>query len=133
MAKLSRGVGAIADPPYSPLVPLAQPSEMTPLTANYLAALSLEAGVPAGVLNVVHGFGATVGHALASSMDIKKIAFTGSTLIGRQIMKDAAASNLKSVTLELGGKSPTLVFDDANLEDAVGWAVFGCYFVRTSI
>lgn len=71
------------------------------------------------------GYGPTVGAAISSHMHIEKVAFTGSTVVGRTIMKAAAASNLKNVTLELGGKSPNIIFDDADLEAAVRWAAFG--------
>lgn len=77
------------------------------------------------MLNVVIGYGPTVGHAIASHSLIDKVAFTGSTLVGRQVMKAAAESNLKNVTLELGGKSPTVILDDANLEEAVKWCAHG--------
>ncbi|KXN92883.1 Aldehyde dehydrogenase [Leucoagaricus sp. SymC.cos] len=89
-----------------------KPSEITPLTALFLADLLNEAGVPPGVVNVVNGYGHTVGSALSTHPNIDKITFTGSTLTGRKILKAAAESNLKDVTLELGGKSPTIVFDD---------------------
>jgi aldehyde dehydrogenase (NAD+) len=106
-----------------------KPSEFTPLTANYFAKLSLEAGVPAGVINIVNGYGNTVGAAISSHMDIDKCAFTGSTLVGRRIMEAAARSNLKNVTLELGGKSPNIVFDDADVEQAIAWSSHGILYV----
>jgi aldehyde dehydrogenase (NAD+) len=105
-----------------------KPSELTPLTAIYVTKLSIEAGIPPGVLNVVTGYGNTVGQAISSHPQIQKVAFTGSTLVGREIMRQAAMSNLKNVTLELGGKSPNIIFDDANVEDAVNWATHGIYF-----
>ncbi len=74
------------------------------------------------------GFGKTAGAAISSHMGIDKVAFTGSTAVGRQIMKAAANSNLKKVTLELGGKSPNIVFNDANIDDAIGWANFGIFY-----
>lgn len=80
---------------------------------------------PPGVINVISGFGAVAGAAIASHMKIEKVAFTGSTLVGRAIMKAAAQSNLKKVTLELGGKSPNIVFNDADVDQAVDWAAFG--------
>ncbi|KAL2044132.1 hypothetical protein ABVK25_012435 [Lepraria finkii] len=90
-------------------------AEQTPLGALYAAKLVKEAGFPPGVINILpQGFGKTAGAAISSHMDIDKVAFTGSTVVGRQIMKAAASSNLKKVTLELGGKSPNIVFDDAN-------------------
>jgi len=96
-----------------------KPAEQTPLTALYLAHLSVEAGFPAGVINVVNGFGETAGAALTSHMDVNKIAFTGSTEVGKLIMESAARSNLKRVSLELGGKSPLVVFPDCDLDEAV--------------
>ncbi|CAE6371961.1 unnamed protein product [Rhizoctonia solani] len=105
-----------------------KPSEFTPLSALRVAALFEEAGLPAGVVNVVSGYGQTVGAAISSHMKIEKVAFTGSTAVGRTIMKAAAASNLKNVTLELGGKSPNIIFNDADLEAAVRWAAFGIFF-----
>jgi phenylacetaldehyde dehydrogenase len=95
-----------------------KPAEQTPLTAIYLAELALEAGIPEGVFNVVLG-GAEVGSALSSHPDVDKIAFTGSTGVGRAIAVAAAQSNLKRVTLELGGKSPVIVFPDADLSAAI--------------
>lgn len=91
-----------------------EPAEQTPMSALYIAALSKEAGFPDGVINVVNGFGPTVGHAIVSHMDVRKVAFTGSTETGRLVMKTAADSNLKKVSLELGGKSPLVVFDDVD-------------------
>jgi phenylacetaldehyde dehydrogenase len=90
-----------------------KPAEQTPLTALRLAELMAEAGVPAGVVNVVSGFGETAGAALAAHDDVDKVAFTGSTEVGKLIAR-AATGNLKKVTLELGGKSPNVVFDDAS-------------------
>jgi phenylacetaldehyde dehydrogenase len=89
-----------------------KPAEQTPLTALRLAELIAEAGVPDGVVNVVTGFGETAGAALAAHLDVDKVAFTGSTEVGKLILQ-AAAGNLKKVSLELGGKSPNIVFDDA--------------------
>lgn len=96
-----------------------KPSEVTPLSTLKLAELVNAAGFPPGVVNVVNGYGKDVGQALSDHPDIGKITFTGSTLTGRKIMESAAKTNLKRVTLELGGKSPTIIFDDANLEKAV--------------
>jgi len=90
-----------------------KPAEQTPLSALKLAELIAEAGVPEGVVNVVTGFGETAGAALAAHDDVDKVAFTGSTEVGKLIVA-AAAGNLKKVTLELGGKSPNIVFDDAD-------------------
>lgn len=104
-----------------------KPAEQTPLTALRLAEIFVEAGFPPGVVNVVTGFGPTAGAALAEHMDVDKIAFTGSTEIGRVIQR-AAATNLKSVSLELGGKSPNIVFADADLDQAVKGALQGIFF-----
>jgi len=90
-----------------------KPAEQTPLTSLKLAELIAEAGVPDGVVNVVPGYGETAGAALAAHNDVDKVAFTGSTEVGKLIVA-AAAGNLKKVTLELGGKSPNIVFDDAD-------------------
>jgi aldehyde dehydrogenase (NAD+) len=103
-------------------------AEQTPLSALVFANLIKEAGFPAGVVNVISGFGKVAGAAVSSHMDIDKVAFTGSTVVGRQIMKAAAASNLKKVTLELGGKSPNIVFNDADIEQAISWVNFGIYY-----
>lgn len=94
-------------------------SELTPFSLLALAALAAEAGVPSGLLNVVNGLGGTTGAAIVRHPDIRKISFTGSTATGVRIMADSAASGLKPVTLELGGKSPQLVFADAGDLDAV--------------
>lgn len=103
-------------------------AEQTPLSGLVFAQLVKEAGFPAGVVNIISGFGKTAGAAIASHMDIDKVAFTGSTLVGRTIMKAAASSNLKKVTLELGGKSPNIVFNDADIEEAISWVNFGIYY-----
>ncbi|EDN04705.1 aldehyde dehydrogenase [Histoplasma mississippiense (nom. inval.)] len=103
-------------------------AEQTPLSALYTAKLIVEAGFPPGVINILSGFGRTAGAAIAAHMDIDKIAFTGSTAVGRQILQAAAKSNLKKVTLELGGKSPNIVFNDADIENAISWVNFGIYF-----
>jgi phenylacetaldehyde dehydrogenase len=102
-------------------------AEQTPLSALLLAELVLEAGFPPGVVNVISGFGETAGAALAGHDDVDKIAFTGSTEVGKLIVK-AAAGNLKKVTLELGGKSPVLVFPDADIEKAVQGASMAIFF-----
>jgi aldehyde dehydrogenase (NAD+) len=103
-------------------------AEQTPLSALVFAQFIKEAGFPPGVFNILSGFGKTAGAAVASHMDIDKVAFTGSTLVGRLIMKAAAESNLKKVTLELGGKSPNIVFDDADIDAAIEWVNFGIYY-----
>ncbi|KAJ7877451.1 aldehyde dehydrogenase [Mycena leptocephala] len=105
-----------------------KPSEFTPLTALRMCAMIQEAGFPPGVVNVITGYGNTVGAAISSHMGISKIAFTGSTLVGRKIMEAAAKSNLKPVTLELGGKSPNIIFNDADLDNAVSWTALGIYW-----
>lgn len=94
-------------------------SEKAPLTSLKLAELSAKAGFPAGVLNVLSGYGNPCGAALSAHMDVRALSFTGSGRTGRLIQQAAAKSNLKAVTLELGGKSPAVVFDDADLEQAV--------------
>ncbi|XP_055315287.1 aldehyde dehydrogenase 1A1-like isoform X2 [Sitodiplosis mosellana] len=96
-----------------------KPAEQTPLSALYAAALTKQAGFPSGVINVVPGFGETAGHALVIHPDVRKVAFTGSTEIGRLIAENAAKSNLKKVSLELGGKSPLVVMQDVDLDEAV--------------
>jgi aldehyde dehydrogenase (NAD+) len=104
-----------------------KPAEQTPLTALRLAELLLEAGVPNGVVNVLPGFGETAGAAIASHPGVDKVAFTGSTDVGRLILK-ASAGNLKRVSLELGGKSPNIVFADADQDAATVGALMGIFF-----
>ena len=104
-----------------------KPAEQTPLSALRLAELMLEAGLPNGVINVVTGFGETAGAAVAAHPGIDKVAFTGSTEVGKLIVK-AAANDLKRVTLELGGKSPNVVFADADLETAIPGAANAIFF-----
>src|SRR5215470_4723693 len=99
-------------------------AEQTPLSILYLATLIKEAGFPPGVVNILNGHGRIAGAAIAQHLNIDKIAFTGSTATGREIMKMASV-NMKNVTLETGGKSPLLVFDDADLDQAVKWAHVG--------
>ena len=103
-------------------------AEQTPLSALRVGELILEAGFPEGVVNILAGFGPTAGGAIARHMDIDKVAFTGSTEVGKLIMKAAAETNLKRVTLELGGKSPNIVFADAPLNEAVEGAHFALFF-----
>lgn len=120
-----------------------KPAEQTPLTALRIAELSVQAGFPPGVLSVINGYGSQVGHAIASHMEIDKVAFTGSTATGRRIMEAAAHSNIKKVsvidqtflsltefkiTLELGGKSPVVVFDDVDIEKAIPWVALAILF-----
>ncbi|HEY7784001.1 MAG TPA: betaine-aldehyde dehydrogenase [Pyrinomonadaceae bacterium] len=104
-----------------------KPAEQTPVTAMELGQLIAEAGFPEGVVNIVPGFGETAGAALASHPGINKIAFTGSTEVGKIIAR-AAADNLTKVSLELGGKAPNIVFADADLEQAVNGAMMGIFF-----
>ena len=104
-----------------------KPAEQTPLTALRLAELIAEAGVPEGVVNVVPGFGETAGAALAAHYDVDKVAFTGSTEVGKLIVAASGASNLKKLTLELGGKSPNIVFDDAD-DGAIEGAANAIFF-----
>jgi aldehyde dehydrogenase (NAD+) len=105
-----------------------KPAEQTPLTALRIGELIVEAGFPEGVVNLVPGFGPAAGAAIAHHMDVDKIAFTGSTEVGHLIMKAAAESNLKRVTLELGGKSPNIIFADTELDEAVEGAHAGLFF-----
>ncbi|KEZ43126.1 Aldehyde dehydrogenase [Scedosporium apiospermum] len=99
--------------------------ELAPLYGQKLAALVKEAGFPPGVINIICGLGSVAGQALAEHRDVKKIAFTGSAVVGRQILKASASSNLKKVTLELGGKGPSIVFADADLNNALFWTTTG--------
>jgi len=103
-------------------------AEQTPLSALKVCELIVQAGFPPGVFNIVMGFGPTTGAALSSHMGVDKIAFTGSTAVGRHILKSASESNLKKITLELGGKSPNIIFDDADIAQAIKWSNFGIYF-----
>ncbi|XP_041006852.1 aldehyde dehydrogenase family 2 member C4-like [Juglans microcarpa x Juglans regia] len=105
-----------------------KPAEQTPLSALYYAHLAKLAGIPDGVLNVVTGFGPTAGAAVSSHMDIDAVCFTGSQEVGRKVMQAAAESNLKVVSLELGGKSPLIIFDDADLDMAAELAILGILF-----
>ncbi|NWS38439.1 AL1A2 dehydrogenase, partial [Probosciger aterrimus] len=105
-----------------------KPAEQTPLSALYMGALIKEAGFPPGVVNILPGFGPIVGAAIASHVGIDKIAFTGSTEVGKLIQEAAGRSNLKRVTLELGGKSPNIIFADADLDYAVEQAHQGVFF-----
>lgn len=103
-----------------------KPAELTPLTAIRLFELIEKVGYPKGVANLVLGAGATVGHEIAENHDIDKVAFTGGTKTGRSIMM-AATGNIKNISLELGGKSPNIVFADADLEAAVDWTLFAIF------
>lgn len=105
-----------------------KPAEQTPLTALRVAQLAQEVGFPDGVINVVPGYGPTAGAAVSGHMGIDKVAFTGETTTGKIILTAAAQSNLKRVTLELGGKSPNVIFADADLDAAIEGAYFGLFF-----
>ena len=105
-----------------------QPAEQTPLTALRVAELIQEAGFPNGVVNMLPGYGPTAGAAIARHMDVDKVAFTGSTEVGHLIMEAAAQTNLKRVTLELGGKSPNIIFADADFDAAIEGAHFALFF-----
>ncbi|KAJ4255175.1 mitochondrial aldehyde dehydrogenase [Fusarium falciforme] len=101
-----------------------KPAEQTPLSMLYVADLVVRAGFPPGVINIVNGYGRAAGHALVLHPNVAKIAFTGSTITGR-LIQQAAGATLKKVTLETGGKSPLLVFNDADIEQAAKWAHCG--------
>ncbi len=105
-----------------------KPAELTPLVAERFVQLAEQVGFPRGTINMVQGYGEDVGSALANHNGVDKIAFTGSTAVGKSIVR-AAAGNLKKVTLELGGKSPFVVFPDANLEEAIPSAARACFFL----
>ncbi|MEZ5811929.1 MAG: aldehyde dehydrogenase family protein [Rhizobiaceae bacterium] len=104
-----------------------KPAELTSLTALELGAIAEEAGLPAGVLNIVTGSGSVVGQAIVEHRDVDKLAFTGSGPVGSAIMK-TAARDIKRVSLELGGKSPFVVFGDVDIEEAVEWIMFGIFW-----
>ncbi|XP_057777329.1 aldehyde dehydrogenase family 2 member C4-like [Salvia miltiorrhiza] len=110
-----------------------KPAEQTPLSALFYAHLAKLAGVPDGVLNVVTGYGSTVGAAISSHMDIDMVSFTGSTVTGHRIMQAAATSNLKQVCLELGGKSPFIVFDDVDVDKTAPLALNACLYNQGQI
>lgn len=101
-----------------------KPAEQTPLSILYLANMIPKAGFPPGVINILNGYGKDAGHAIASHLDVDKIAFTGSTATGKLLMKTASV-NMKNISLETGGKSPMVIFDDADLEQAAKWAQIG--------
>jgi aldehyde dehydrogenase (NAD+) len=103
-------------------------AEQTPLSALRVGELIVEAGFPEGVVNILPGYGPTAGSAIANHMDVDKVAFTGSTEVGHLIMKAAAETNLKRVTLELGGKSPNIVFADADMDQAIEGSHFALFF-----
>ncbi|XP_065744400.1 mitochondrial 10-formyltetrahydrofolate dehydrogenase [Phocoena phocoena] len=105
-----------------------KPAQVTPLTALKFAELSVKAGFPKGVINIIPGSGGIAGQRLSEHPDIRKLGFTGSTLIGKQIMKSCAMSNLKKVSLELGGKSPLIIFSDCELDKAVRMGMGAVFF-----
>ncbi|MBK0003765.1 aldehyde dehydrogenase family protein [Erwinia sp. S38] len=109
-----------------------KPSEVTPLTALQLADIAREAELPPGVLNVITGFGADAGSPLTEHPDVDKLAFTGSVPTGRKIMQ-AAAAEIKNVSLELGGKSAFIIFDDSDIEKAVEWILFGIFWNKGEV
>ena len=104
-----------------------KPAEQTPLSCLRLGELVQEAGIPDGVVNIVPGYGETAGAALAAHPDVDKVAFTGSTEVGKLILQ-AAAGNLKKVSLELGGKSPNVVFGDGDLKSAIAGSASAIFF-----
>jgi gamma-glutamyl-gamma-aminobutyraldehyde dehydrogenase len=110
-----------------------KPAEQAPLSSVRLAELAVEAGLPEGVLNVVPGLGPTAGAALGLHSDVDVIAFTGSTETGKRFLRYAADSNAKQVWLECGGKSPNVVFDDADLDAAVDKAIFGAFYNQGAV
>lgn len=139
LAPLLRSAGFRLTRPYSVLIlawklgaalatgncVIVKPSEVTPLATLKFAELIQEAGFPPGVVNIVNGVGSVTGQALAEHPDVDKVSFTGSTMTGRKVMHSSGNSNLKRVTLELGGKTPNIIFDDANIEQAVKWTAMG--------
>ncbi len=124
---LVMAVGKLAPALAAGCTVVLKPAEQTPLSTLRLGELVLEAGIPEGVVNIVTGFGRTAGAALASHPDVNKVAFTGSTVTGRAII-DASKGNFKRVQLELGGKSPTYIFADADLSKAIPAAAMGIFF-----
>ncbi|XP_076959562.1 betaine aldehyde dehydrogenase, chloroplastic-like [Bidens hawaiensis] len=109
-----------------------KPSELASLTCLELGEICKEVGLPNGVLNILTGLGTEAGASLASHPDVDKIAFTGSSVTGSKVMT-AAAQNIKPVTLELGGKSPIVVFNDVDIDKAVEWTLFGCFWTNGQI
>jgi aldehyde dehydrogenase (NAD+) len=105
-----------------------KPAEQTPLTALYIASLIKEAGFPPGVVNIIPGYGPIAGKAIVDHPDVDKLAFTGSTKIGQIIAENAAKCNLKRLSLELGGKSPFIIFGDSNIDEAVEYANFALFY-----
>ncbi|XP_051544516.1 mitochondrial 10-formyltetrahydrofolate dehydrogenase isoform X1 [Myxocyprinus asiaticus] len=105
-----------------------KPAQVTPLTALKFAELTVKAGIPKGVINILPGSGGLVGQRMSDHPDIRKLGFTGSTPIGKQIMKSCAVSNLKKVSLELGGKSPLIIFSDCDMDKAVRMGMSSVFF-----
>ncbi len=105
-----------------------KPAQVTPLTSLKFGELAVKAGFPAGVINIISGSGSVVGQAIADHARVRKLGFTGSTEIGKTIMESCAKSNLKKVSLELGGKSPLIVFNDCDLDRAVRFGISGVFF-----
>ncbi len=104
-----------------------KPAEQTPLTALRIGELIMEAGFPEGVVNLLPGYGPTAGQALAQHPDVDKVAFTGSTEVGYEIMRHSHKNNLKRITLELGGKSANIIMDDADIDLAIAQSQVGLY------
>jgi aminomuconate-semialdehyde/2-hydroxymuconate-6-semialdehyde dehydrogenase len=111
---------------------VAKPSELTPLTANRLAELSIDAGIPPGVINIVHGYGNKAGRALTCHEDVAAISFTGGTVTGAAVAANAAP-RFKKLSLELGGKNPNLIFADADLDDAVATSIRSSFWNQGEI
>lgn len=105
-----------------------KPAEQTPLSALRLGELAIEAGIPEGVLNILPGYGETAGQALCTHPLVDKVAFTGSTEVGRLIQSNAGVENLKKVTLELGGKSPNIIMNDVDMDLAIQQSNMGLFF-----
>ena len=124
---LVMAVGKLAPALAAGCTVVLKPAEQTPLSTLRLGELVLEAGIPEGVVNIISGFGRTAGAALAAHRDVDKVAFTGSTVTGKSII-DASKTNFKRVQLELGGKSPTYIFADADLSRAIPAAAMGIFF-----
>ncbi|KAH9290655.1 hypothetical protein KI387_034772, partial [Taxus chinensis] len=109
-----------------------KPSELSSVTCLELASICKDVGLPSGVLNIITGLGREAGAPLAAHPDVDKVAFTGSTVTGRSVMT-AAAQVIKPVSLELGGKSPIIVFEDVDIDKAVEWVMFGCFWTNGQI
>ncbi|QOU20198.1 hypothetical protein BRETT_004850 [Brettanomyces bruxellensis] len=108
-------------------------SEITPLSALFYGNIALEAGIPKGVLNIISGYGKDTGYALSSHPNVAKIAFTGSTATGKKIMEAAGQSNIKKVSLECGGKSPFIIFQDCNMKACLEWAYTGIFYNKGEV